>query len=1130
MTQPTRDAGNDEQDLDFGSSGINYYYVIAQDNAGNLGSSSYDTIYIDLHAPELTNANFIDEGYSPNWYTTNGTSYAQIGVFYNVAPTGGSTTFNIPITGQVDGSYSISFFINNTAGTETSDTTGLFGDAPLRLDSTGPEGYSAVMTSGAFYENITNDMSPELIISGAFDAGGVGLHSAPYLFGWRSNAGPWTFSNFISSNTYSPVLSLDSNNWDFAGGVRDALGNRGSLVFDNDNTVEDDPPSGALIYQITEDLLPDYLYVAGSTIYYSNVGLGDRVFTIYVAASDAISGLEKSIYPATVSAGGENSTDQGGPWAYTWKYTADGLSETFNGSILVEIYDKANNSVSVEFSVILDDMNPNFSSLSFEEDSEFLYTSGAVLFYGDDMPIEQHLLVTANGVSDDISGVFDVEFPAFFGKPAYNLTTSPYEMEYDIDDSDSDSGTFTVIVLDNVGNSISISWAIIRDITDPVVEINSFSDPNDWFYVSGETFYYGDDMDASYPVVVNVSASDASAGVFAVEFPDYFGIGDDWNDTISSYSRSYDVGPSDANNGIFTVICYDNVGNSYTDSWEVYRDTINPSATPVILEPSSDFIYLPNEYTLYYGSDMPSAIPITFVASGIFDTQSGWAKVKWPAWLGESTVNISNPSNSHIYFIDSSDIDNGSLVVYYWDNVGNNASISFYTYRDITDPITNLSSLTESPFSDYLHIIGQTVYFSDLMGSSDVGFTVAVNAADISSGVRFVEFGAWSNEQIALNDSSTPYLRGYTIDSDELSGSIIIRALDNVGNWASMNVTLIIAKDTLIPSFSSFTISDPSIFTYSDGTTYYYGDEMNSTIAVDVTTVGISDSGSGIYAVMFPAFWNQSTAWNDTISSYGRTYGISSSEGDTGSFNVVVFDNVGNKAIRFWTIRRDAAAPTYTDLTQTSSNPEYDESNGISVSVSEPVDASGIDAIVLNYKVNNGSWVYKDVTAASSYTFTADMLRYNQTYAWYFIFNDSVGNSNQTPMQSFAVVDNTAPSYSDLDQTTSTPEYDAPNTVSVNVVEPEDASNISTILLWYRMNFGPWKSEDVTVASNYTFTEDKYSYGHICEWYFLYIDGAGNSGTTQAKSFFVVDRTDPIYSNLHQTTSTPEYDDQMLAV
>jgi hypothetical protein len=269
--------------------------------------------------------------------------------------------------------------------------------------------------------------------------------------------------------------------------------------------------------------------------------------------------------------------------------------------------------------------------------------------------------------------------------------------------------------------------------------------------------------------------------------------------------------------------------------------------------------------------------------------------------------------------------------------------------------------------------------------------------------------------------------------------------------------------------------------------------------------------------------------FTSNIFAYGQVYKWYLQINDTAG-------NLNTTGIHSFTVV-DNTSPTYTNPTQTNSNIGYDETNTVEVNVIEPIQASGIETILLNYQVNNGSWIVVDISDASSYTFTADILSYGQVYDWYFWFNDKAGNSNLTAIQSFTIIDTSAPTFSDLFQQNTTVvqgsdnlfdedtliQYYESNSVSIDISEPEDASGVDTVLLYYRVNNNSWIIKIVSHVQNYTFTAPMLSFGQVYDWYFWFNDTAGNHANTSILSFTVIDTTAPIASQL--TKAQPEYDD-----
>ena len=193
---------------------------------------------------------------------------------------------------------------------------------------------------------------------------------------------------------------------------------------------------------------------------------------------------------------------------------------------------------------------------------------------------------------------------------------------------------------------------------------------------------------------------------------------------------------------------------------------------------------------------------------------------------------------------------------------------------------------------------------------------------------------------------------------------------------------------------------------------------------------------------------------------------------------------------------------------QTSSVPEYNETVQVSITVYEPIDASGIDTIWLNY--TNDNWIsfsVVNITETGSFTFTDVELEYNQDYYWKMAYNDSEGNTGYSEIISFLVSDSYAPDVTtEATQTTSTPQYNGSIQVSIIVNETIDASGVAVVWLNYSNN--NWLTHtvtDITQEQQYTFTESMLEYNQFYQWIIGFNDSAGNVGSTSEFNFTVTD-------------------------
>jgi hypothetical protein len=200
---------------------------------------------------------------------------------------------------------------------------------------------------------------------------------------------------------------------------------------------------------------------------------------------------------------------------------------------------------------------------------------------------------------------------------------------------------------------------------------------------------------------------------------------------------------------------------------------------------------------------------------------------------------------------------------------------------------------------------------------------------------------------------------------------------------------------------------------------------------------------------------------------------------------------------------------------QTPSPPyQYNDTVIASINVTEPINASGLHKVWINYSTNNwATYTIKDITLTQNYTFS--FLVYDQTYNWTIGYNDTAGNIDYSLEFSFTIVDTFVP-YVVIaaNQNTTTPDFNESIMVSINVTEPTNASGLTT------NNWATNTIKDITLTQNHTFTS--LVYGQTYNWTMGYNDTVGNTGYSTELSFTVADTFAPdVVIAANQNTTTP---------
>jgi len=128
--------------------------------------------------------------------------------------------------------------------------------------------------------------------------------------------------------------------------------------FDSGTTafgVDTSAPSTCAVSSIDE--ASAYAYSSGTTVYYNTASSGN--FTVNASAVDSQSGIEKVNFPATVSAGGDDTTS-----AYSLQYTW-ATNDTFSDSANITCYNNAGGTDTGSFTVTRDVTDPSGGSVTY---------------------------------------------------------------------------------------------------------------------------------------------------------------------------------------------------------------------------------------------------------------------------------------------------------------------------------------------------------------------------------------------------------------------------------------------------------------------------------------------------------------------------------------------------------------------------------------------------------------------------------------------------------------------------------------------------------------------------------------------------------------------------------------------
>ncbi|MHA2329526.1 MAG: beta strand repeat-containing protein, partial [Candidatus Hodarchaeales archaeon] len=580
--------------------------------------------------------------------------------------------------------------------------------------------------------------------------------------------------------------------------------------------------------------------------------------------------------------------------------------------ITVRIYDNVNNNVSDTITCTEDDTAPVLTDAmsAYSEDSgntdDVYGVIGTNTFYfSDSFPSSAIVTFTATGTDTGGANIRGIDFGAIPGgnNPAED-SSSPYTGTYTVENATT-SGSITVTIYDNVGNSHSATITCTQDTTGPSISLaadDSSAESSQYLYSSyGDQTegVYGSGMGSAQLYTISGTASDSDADLLSIVDDTTFGGDPTRGGTLNSWQFAYQVTSSDNGDISVTYTTTDNVGNSNTVTYIFYEDNSNPTLIDAMsyYTESGDIDEVYNETAsniFYFSNDFDSDASVTFTATG---SDTGYANVRgieFGIFGADSATEDQSSPYEGTYTINNAD-NSGSITVRIYDNVGNTVSGTITCTEDGTDPVLTdaMSAYSEDSgnTNDVYGVIGtNTFYYSDSFPSSAIVTFTATGTDTGGADIRGIDFGVIPGGNNPAEDSSSPYTGTYTVENATTSGAITVTIYDNVGNSHSSTITCTEDKDP--PSSISLSNFYDTTDADNDGYTPFGGSYNNYEAFYDDPSFTADISFSD-------AIGNSSIQLGD-----GSSYGISTPSGIdvpwtlTSNTNNTIYwkvvDNVGN--------------------------------------------------------------------------------------------------------------------------------------------------------------------------------------------------------------------------------------------
>jgi hypothetical protein len=333
------------------------------------------------------------------------------------------------------------------------------------------------------------------------------------------------------------------------------------------------------------------------------------------------------------------------------------------------------------------------------------------------------------------------------------------------------------------------------------------------------------------------------------------------------------------------------------------------------------------------------------------------------------------------------------------------------------------------------------------------------------------------------------------------------------------------------------TISEVSI----DGKSWYYFDDQSIRLPTANAHVKVTLGARTTPTVVRTVYKVTDTAWSKrsfdvtVVAMEGLNITVKLSVPEVGAFvgdrwNVFCSEpakkwgyrfDPSSRILFFWAVSDgsvtfqagpDLVPPVFWQIK--SSPPWYNSSVFISGNITDA--QTTVQRAVLSYRINN-SWINLSmVPDGGLYVAAIPAFPYETEVKYMLYAFDDVGNVNVTDVLSYTVTDMTPPSIENLDWGPSNPSGGDSVYVRLTVTEPESASGVQNVILYYYLDhhLALLKSVNMTLQNSYwsAFIPGQ-SGGRIVSFFVLTRDKAGNVIQTSDYSYTVSGSETPIFQS-----------------
>jgi len=782
-------------------------------------------------------------------------------------------------------------------------------------------------TSGFLYVLLTNDNTDNIIYYGSGMGAGFVDATISFSFSDNFNLSNVTYSvgpgvdqqtdQIIEKSDNATAIYSFNNGDSFNGALTVTVTDRcGNQLVDSSSFVITRDVTGPAIASYTANENSNFLFVSGTTIFYSNRMSAEQAFNVTGTATDAGAGLLNCTFSSNALGSPNND---GSPATWLGKYAGVGNADSWQGVITITFYDMVNNSANCTFNVTRDTELPGVTISNIGESSKYINYDNSVLFYSNNQAMAESFTIRITD-SEAGSGRLKAEGENELGDTP---TDNDYggiwwELQYTINQGETCNGDSIIITIyDKVGNTNTTNLSVTIDNQAPVPSLLTISESsiNLYFDSNNAFLYYSNDQGMTDSFTIFITDDESGCGRQKAEGEAAFSESPSDNSYDGNvWQIQYTISQSETCDGTITITVYDNCDNNGTYNLTVILDNTSPTLTVSTVVTTGDNVYW-NGSTLFFSSDQ--AMADTFeIRTTDNEAGSGRQNASGESAFGDTPTDSDYTNGNYwslTYTINVDENSDGSLTINVSDKCGNWNTTTLTVTRDNAKPSLSNFALTETP--DFARW-GMKWFDPEIIQNGIFHFTWTNSDADSGLGTGEMNWDSSNDgdDNLSQNTGIGGTYIAYDVGDDSTGNiTVTLYIYDHVNNMNSSNMTFNFDANNpdnlAIPNINELT-NGSNIYYNSGSKDLYYN---NSAAIMFQLVVTFDDTGSGRNQSHGPSIFADSPTNNSYQSGHYLDYTIEVSWIDAGTFKVTVYDNVGRNSTIQFDLTLDTTSPTVTD-------------------------------------------------------------------------------------------------------------------------------------------------------------------------------------------------------------------------